>query len=132
MTEKYILYPAIFYKEECDQFFVDFPDLEGCFTCGNGVEHAYRMALEVLDFYLEDFDLEQLPSPSDITALAVPENAFASIIALDVMEHFKSRNKKAVKKTLSIPSWMNELALKANINFSQVLQDALTEKLDLN
>ncbi|MCL2560397.1 MAG: type II toxin-antitoxin system HicB family antitoxin [Turicibacter sp.] len=131
MTNKYILYPAIFYQEDSG-YHVDFPDLEGCFTCGNNIEHAYRMALDVLDFYLEDFDLENLPQPSDIQNLTIPENAFASIIALDVMEHFKSRNKKAVKKTLSIPSWMNELALKANINFSQVLQDALSEKLDLD
>ena len=131
MTKKYLLYPAIFYQEGVGGYFVDFPDLDGCLTQGDNIEHAYRMALEVLDFYLEDLDLENLPQPSDIQSLDVPEHAFASIICLDVMEHFKSRNKKAVKKTLSIPSWMNELALKANINFSQVLQDALTEKLKL-
>ncbi|HCA33975.1 MAG TPA: toxin-antitoxin system, antitoxin component, HicB domain protein [Lachnospiraceae bacterium] len=47
------------------------------------------------------------------------------------MKYREKYNTKAVKKTLTIPQWMNEAAAKANINFSQVLQDALREKLSV-
>lgn len=127
---KLAIYPAIFQKEDTG-YFVKFPDLDGCATQGETLEEAVAKANEVLGFYLEDFDLNSLPEASDITDITLPDNSFASIVSVDMVEYHKKRNSKAVKKTLSIPQWLNEVALKENLNFSQILQEALIERLEL-
>ena len=53
------------------------------------------------------------------------------IINFDMMENLKKHNSKAVKKTLSIPEWLNEEALSLRRNFSQVLQEALMQKIGI-
>lgn len=128
---KYV-YPAIFEKEDNGGYSVYFPDLEGCYTCGDDLADSIHMAEDVLAFTLYDFEKEKspLPTPSDITSLKT-DNGFASLVACDTLEYQKMNNNKAVKKTLTIPEWLNEIAVNANINFSQILQDALKEKLNL-
>lgn len=59
------------------------------------------------------------------------EGAFVNIITVDVEEYAKTHFEKAVKKTLTIPAWLNTAALEQNINFSQVLQDALKAQLHM-
>jgi len=127
---KIALYPAIFQKEETG-YFVKFPDLEGCVTQGESIEESIMKAHEVLAFYLDDFDLNNLPQASDITKIEILDDSFPSIISVDMLEYRKKHKNKAVKKTLSIPQWLNEIALKENLNFSQILQDAIIEKLKL-
>jgi len=129
--KKLVSYPAIFHEED-NGYFVEFPDLEGCFTQGENLTEATVKAHEVLGYYLEDFDLNSLPESSDIKSLTTTDDAFASIIAIDLIEHRKKYNNKAVKKTLTIPEWLNEAAQNENINFSQLLQEAIMEKLDLS
>lgn len=51
------------------------------------------------------------------------------MIEFDMIAYKKRTESRAVKKTLTIPSWLNDAALEKNVNFSQVLQDALMEKL---
>ena len=51
------------------------------------------------------------------------------VIEFDMMEYRKKHCSRAVKKTLSIPEWLNEAAIRAGVNFSQVLQEALIEKV---
>lgn len=128
---KYV-YPAIFEKEENGGFSVVFPDLEGCYTCGDDLTDAMCMAEDVLAFTLYDYEKEnkEIPVPSDPATIKA-ENCFINFIACDTLEYQKMNNNKAVKKTLTIPEWINEAAVKANLNFSQVLQDALKEKLNL-
>ena len=125
-------YPAIFTKED-DGYSVRFPDLEGCYTEGDTLEEAYNMAVEAVGLYLEDAETGafNFPATSDITAIKTEENEAAVLIEFDEMEYIKRHNKKSVKKTLSIPQWLNILAEENNINFSQVLQQALKERLNI-
>ena len=120
------VYPAIFHKEE-GSYWVEFPDLEGCHTYGTSITETMEAAQEALAGYLLTL-LEQdaaIASPSDILDLTV-ENGFSSLVSCDVNQY---RDTKAIKKTLTIPSWLNERAISMGINFSQVLQEALLTKI---
>lgn len=128
---KYV-FPAIIEKAD-DGYNVSFPDIENCFTCGETLPEAIEMAQDVLPLMLcqmED-DKKPIPEASDISKLSIKDNETATYIVADTMKYRKKYNNKAVKKTLTIPQWMNEAAINANINFSQVLQDALREKLSV-
>ena len=126
-------YPAVFTPEENNLFSVHFPDLEGCYTSGEGLADAIEMAEDVLAFTLYDYEKKHspIPEPSKSVYIKLEKDEFVNIIACNTLEYQKKNNNKAVKKTLSIPEWLNELAVAANINFSQLLQDALKEKLNL-
>lgn len=130
--KKYI-YPAIFQKEETG-YYVFFPDLDGCQTEGDTLENALNMAKDALSIYI--FDLEEdkkdIPLPSTPTEITLEKNQFISIIEFDMLEYRKKYDNKAVKKTLSIPSWLNSLAEDYNVNFSQLLQKALKEYLNVS
>lgn len=128
---KYI-YPAIFEKEETG-YSVFFPDIDGCYTCGDSLEDAMDMAEDVLSLvlYTYETDGKTIPTPSDCSAIQTDEQSFVSLIKCDTLEYRKRFSNKAVKKTLTIPEWMNDEATKLGINFSQLLQEALMQKLNL-
>jgi antitoxin HicB len=120
------VYPAIFHKEE-DMYWVEFPDLEGCHTYGSSINETLETAQEALAAYLLTL-LEQgkaLPSPSDISSISV-EDGFSSLVSCDIDQY---KDTKAVKKTLTIPSWLNDRAVSMGVNFSRVLQEALLSKI---
>lgn len=127
------VYPAIFTKEENGLYSVDFPDIKGCVTCGDDLADALYMAQDVLAFTLYDYerDKKKVPVPSDPDSIEVPNGSFVNCVLCDTLEYQKRNNNKAVKKTLSIPEWLNELAINAGVNFSQVLQDALKSQLNV-
>ena len=121
-----IFYPAIFHPEESG-YSVDIPDIEGCFTQGDTMDEAVRMAQDSIGLMLEDCKV--CPEPSVPSALHVDPEDFVVMVPFD-MEEYEKRY-RPVKKTLSIPGWLNDAAESAHINFSGVLQDALKEKLHL-
>lgn len=126
---KYI-YPAVFTKEE-KGYSVNFPDLESCYTSGENLQNAIEMAKDVLCLML--YDLEEnkksIPEATEINILTTGDNSFSSLIDCDTMEYRRFYDNKAVKKTLTIPSWLNAMAEREHINFSAVLQKALKEQL---
>ena len=130
MSTKYA-YPAIFTPEEDGGFSVVFPDLEGCFTCGDDMADALFMAEDALALVLYGYESDgrKIPVPSKMEDLKLNAGEFVNSVACDTMEYRKRFNNKAVKKTLTIPEWLNETAMAMNINFSQVLQDALIQKV---
>lgn len=133
-------YPAIFCKSDHGMYSVLFPDF-GCATCGDSLEDAMEMAIDCMagQVHSMQMDKEELPAVSDPSQEllekecrdvgADPSQAFWNYVCVDVAAYAKQHFTKSVKKTLSIPQWMNEAALKKGINFSQVLQEALAEKL---
>lgn len=125
------LYPAVFTEEE-NGYSITFPDFEGCFSEGDTLEEAYEMAIDALGLYLtgeeENF---QYPAASNPKSISTDENEFVVMIEFDMLEYLKKHNDKAIKKTLTIPAWLNELAVKENVNFSQTLQNALVEQLKI-
>ena len=123
---KKLFYPAIFQIEE-NGYFVKFPDVEGAVTEGENMENAYEMAVDALGLvlsYLKDNN-RPLPLPSAPQNIKTDKDQFVVVIEFDMQDYLRKHNNKSVKKTLSIPQWLNEEALAKNVNFSKVLQDAL-------
>lgn len=127
---KYV-YPAVITPEENGQFSVDFPDLESCYTCGDDMKDALIMAEDTLAFTLYTYEKEdrEIPEPSAPEKMELEKNEFVNYVVCDTLEYRKMHNNKAIKKTLTIPEWLNESATAMGLNFSQVLQDALMDKV---
>ena len=133
MYQDHYTYPAIF-SYDADGISVEFPDLPGCLTCADNSSTAISRAKEALAVHLigiED-DNEEVPTPSDI-ALIAPLEPSQAIILVDVwMPIYKDKIKySSVKKTLTIPKWLNDLAEDNHINFSQLLQSSIKDQLGL-
>ena len=128
---KYI-YPAIFTKEEND-YIVNFPDVQGCYTQGKTIAEAMEMAVDALCLMLYGYEEDgiKIPEPSEISKLKVDEKSFTSLVTCDTNFYKKFYDNKAVKKTLSIPNWLNKEAEAAHINFSSVLKEALIKRLNI-
>jgi predicted RNase H-like HicB family nuclease len=128
---KYV-YPAIFTSENVG-YSVRFPDVPGCYTEGDTIAEAIEMAKDALNLtlYGAEEDGDVINPPSDIRSIKVNDNEFVSLIACDTIEYRRYFDNKAVKKTLTIPNWLNVMSERANVNFSAVLQEALIEKLNI-
>lgn len=129
---KYV-YPAVFTTEEAGGYSINFPDLEGCYTQGDDLADGLEMAKDVLELVLYGLEEENKPIPaaSRMEQLNLNADQFATLVVCDTIEYRKFFDNRAVKKTLTIPNWLNTLAERSNLNFSQVLQEALKEKLHL-
>ena len=136
------IYPACFYHEE-DGWSVIFPDLNDLATEGDTFEDAVEMATDCLagHVYMEEMLGNKIPRPSSIDQVDPievakrldpedePKECFVNLVSVDVKSYAKEHFEKTVKKTLTIPEWLNDLGNAKNINFSQVLKEALIEKL---
>lgn len=136
------IYPACFFKEE-DGYSVIFPDLNWLATQGDTLEEAMEMAVDCLAGYLYacQMDVDTVPEPSGMSAIDPVEvskqiapdeavgEAFVNMVSVDVAAYAKQHFEKSVRKTLTIPAWLNAAALEMDINFSQVLQEALLAKV---
>ena len=122
------IYPAIIHEE--DGYWIEFPDLEGCQTCGTSLEETMELAQEALGLYLvilAEHD-QPLPAPSSIGEISV-KDGHATYVSTDM--NIYRRDTRAIKKMLSIPAWLAKEAEANNISLSKVLQDALKEQLHL-
>ena len=127
-----LVYPAIFYHEKEGGYSVEVPDLLGCVTQGETLEETIEMAQDAaLGWILTAIeDDEDIPKPSQIEEIKVENNAFKTLLLLDVDQYSeKYGTKKSVKKTLTIPEWLNKRAERIGVNFSQVLQESLLNKI---
>ena len=126
------VYPAIFTPEDSGAFYIRFPDIENCFTCGDDIEDGMIMAQDALALMVYtnyEETGEGAPASTPIEDLKLDKGEFASYIVCNTTECRRKFGTKSVKKTLTIPEWLNDAAVKERINFSQVLQDALKDKL---
>lgn len=137
-------YPACFFKEETG-YSVIFPDLNYLATCGETMEEAFVMAVDCLAgyLYISEMEGETVPPASDLKAVDPAKLAaelefdyekeasqvLVNLVTVDVAAYAKTHFEKAVKKTLTVPAWLNKMALEQSLNFSQVLQEALKEKV---
>lgn len=129
-----LFYPAIFHKAEDGGFWISFPDLPECLTEGNDMQEAYEMSVDALGLCLTSrmAENEDIPTPTLPEDILLDKDSFLVVIEFDLIAYKKKTNSKAVKKTLTIPEWLNEEAISNNINFSQVLQEALMERLQIS
>ena len=118
------VYPAIFHKNNDNSYTVIFPDLSGCITEGKSLAEAMRMAQSAINQWIEyskDKNL-QIPKPTEINNIKVNSNEFVRLIRTDI------KDSHAVKRTVSIPKWMDERVTEAGLSLSRVLQDALKQR----
>ena len=126
-----LFYPAVFHKED-DGFWISFPDFPECFTEGDDMQQAYEMAVDALGLAItsRQKEKEEIPVPTDISEIE-ENDGFIVVLEFDMLAYLKKHNSKAVKKTLTIPEWLNESATAMGLNFSQVLQEALMQKVQM-
>lgn len=126
------IYPAVFYPEDNGQFSVIFPDLNDLATYGDNLADAFAMAQEACGQYLFTSlrDGDPLPEASNISTVEKDDDAaFVNLVCVNLDEYARAYDDKAVKKTLTIPAWLNSACENAGINYSKVLRDALIAKL---
>jgi predicted RNase H-like HicB family nuclease len=129
--DRYI-FPAVFEKGENKGYTVTFPDLPGCITEGDTVEEALRMAKEALELHLYGMeeDGDTIPTPTAPENIKTDnEGVFISLVDAWMPLVRDEMQNKAIKKTLTLPKWLNDIAENNKINFSQMLQTALKEYL---
>ncbi len=126
-----LFYPALFHEAEEGGFWVSFPDIPECMTQGEDMQQAYEMSVEALGLSLSSMEEEkvEIPTASRPQEIVTEPGSFLVVIEFDMAEYRRAHCSRAVKKTLSIPEWLNDIAIKQNVNFSQVLQEALMEKV---
>lgn len=121
-------YPAVFHLDK-NSYWVDFPDLEGCQTYGSTLTETIGSAQEALAAYLLTLleDGSPIAKPSNMSDIKCNErDSFASLVSCDINQQ---KDTRSVKKTLTIPAWLNERAVSMGINFSQTLQEALLSRI---
>ena len=125
-------YPAIFYYDD-DGISMDFPDLPGCLPCAENTEEAVNNAEECLALHLYGMeqDGDEIPKPTDIREIK-PGSGGVIVLVEAFMPALRDRERnRYVKKTVSIPSWVDAEGQRAHVNFSQILQQAIIDKLNL-
>lgn len=126
-------YPAVFTYEEGQEIAVFFPDLDVA-TSGENEDDALLSARELLGVVLSGLeeDGEVIPKASSLRDVVLEENE--KVVLIDVfMPAYRMANvNRSVNRTVTLPAWLNAAALEGNLNFSQVLQEALKEKLAIN
>lgn len=132
MTKDLYIYPAIL-EYEGKEILIHFPDLEGCNTFGENDEDALYMAKDALGLYIAcmEEDKEELPAPTPLNEIKLKSNQRVILVEVNMPSFRDAVQNTAVKKTLTIPKWLNDLAEKNHINFSGVLQSALKSCLGI-
>jgi predicted RNase H-like HicB family nuclease len=132
LQDRYI-YPAVFDYAD-DGISIRFPDLPGCFTCGDTEEEALRMARDALAghiYHLYEQQGEKVPEPSPAYKVEMEQGHTQAVVLVEVwMPPFRDEmEEKAVKKTVTLPKWLRDLGEEKDVNFSRLLQDALKNYL---
>lgn len=130
-VERYF-YPAVFTYEEGEEIAVVFPDLDVA-TSGENDDDALLSARELLGcvmFGLEE-DGEEIPEPTALSKVVLEPNERAVLVDVYMPSVRMAQNNKSVNRTVTLPAWLNAAALERNINFSQVLQDALKTQMGI-
>ena len=125
------IYPAVLTYEEGYEIAVTFPDLPGCTSSGATDKEAIAMGKEALGLHLWSMeqDGDRIPEPSAVCSIELDENEVVTLIEVYMPSVRERQNNKAVNRTVTLPAWLNAAAQERNINFSQVLQDALKAQI---
>ena len=126
---KYV-YPAIF-EDDDGKIGVTVPDIPHCHTFGDNMADAIEMAKDCIEMMLASYEDDGQPIPPASKINKIKTRGTVSYILADTDEWRKEFDGRAIKKTLSIPAWLNTKAERASVNFSQTLQDALCQKLGI-
>ena len=123
---KEYVYPAIFHKNEDGSFTVTYPDLPGCISEGKNLGNAMYMAESALTQWIEYLSdkKKDIPEASEPCAISAGSNEFVNLIRANI------KDGKAVRRTVSIPKWMDDLVSEDGLSLSKILQDALSARFE--
>lgn len=125
-------YPAVFQKEEVG-YSVWVPDIQGCISQGDTFDEAMEYIKDAigicLDLIVQNGNVP--PKATEPNGIELEPDQFVAVVSFDFDEYQKKHGEKSVKKTLTVPAWLNTLSERKNINFSQVLQNALIHELQI-
>ena len=125
-------YPAVFQKEEVG-YSVWVPDIQGCVSQGDTFDEAMEYIKDAigicLDMIVQNGNVP--PKATEPNGIELEPDQFVAVVSFDFDEYQKKHGEKSVKKTLTVPAWLNTLSERKNINFSQVLQNALIHELQI-
>jgi antitoxin HicB len=141
----FVVYPAVFYKlKNNNGYTVYFKDLNEGATEGDSLENSYYMAQDYIGTWLYDDYLKnkKIPEASDIESIDIKDcdfiyedevdlsKSFKTLVGINMDDYISKVSKKVIKKTVTIPSYLNELGKNSNINFSKLLTDALEKEFE--
>lgn len=132
MKKDNYIFPAILDYAD-DGITIEFPDLPGCVSCADTDEEALYMAKDALRGWLmvaEDNEME-ISEPTPLKKVVLEENQRVVLVEVCLAFYRDAYRNRSVKKTLTIPAWLNDLAEKENVNFSFALQNALKQQLKI-
>lgn len=121
------VYPAVFQANGDGTFTITYPDLPGCISEGKSLGNAMYMAQSALAQWIEYLadKNQEIPAASDLKSIETGQNEFVNLIRAEIKDN------RAVKRTVSIPKWLDEQVSEAGLSLSRVLQEALKEKLNI-
>lgn len=140
-----VIYPVCIFQTR-EEYMAFVPDLNTNNTCGKTLEEALYMAQDLIATYiledLDDVSKNEIPKQSNIEDIDIKKvqeyweiddkdiiSSFKTLVLVDLDEFAQKWSNKSVRKNLTIPQWLNTKAESLNINFSQVLQEALMQKI---
>ena len=130
-VERYF-YPAVFTYAPGEEIAITFPDLD-CATSGASDDDALMSARELLGCVmlgLEE-DKAEIPAPTPLAEVKTEPGEHAMLIDVYMPTLRMANANRSVNRTVTLPAWLNAAALERNVNFSQVLQEALKRELSL-
>ncbi len=127
---KKLIYPCVVRKED-DIYYANFPDFNACFTDAESIDELFANTKEVLNGVIFTMLKNKMDLPADVENIKLEEGEFLILVESPVGAIKDRINNMAVKKTLTLPAWMNEMAMEHDINFSQVLQEGLKRELNI-
>ena len=127
-----LAYPAVItYCEDDNSYSVEFPDLPGCVSGGFSLIEAIEMGIDAASGWIltEIEEGNVVPKASDPTKINITDDkSFINMLVLDMDSYSKKYSSKCIRKNITLPKWVNTLAEKNNVNFSQLLQNTIVEK----
>ena len=132
MNRDNYIYPAVFDYAD-GGITITFPDLPGCVSEADGDEEAYFMARDAMRGWLltaEEFG-DEIAAPTPLQNVALTESQRAVLVDVNLAFYREPYRNRSVKKTLTIPAWLNDMAERERVNFSFVLQNALKRQLNV-
>jgi predicted RNase H-like HicB family nuclease len=129
-----LIYPALFtpFSDGSGGYTVEVPDLPGCVTEGMDLISAIEMGTDAASGWILDEleDGKSIPHASDISSLHADDGSFVNLLVLDMDDYQEKYGQKTVRKSITIPSWLNTYGEKNHVNFSKVLTDALMQQAE--
>jgi predicted RNase H-like HicB family nuclease/post-segregation antitoxin (ccd killing protein) len=130
---EYYAYTALFEKDSSAFWMATFPDLDGCATNAKTLEEAIIQAQNILEDYMSIVERNgaDIPEPTPYESIAVPEGGVSQRIVAAMRAARKRWEERSINRMVTLPAWLDEKGREANLNFSQLLQAAVTQELRL-